>query len=229
MVEFKRADANVITKQGKNSLREKGRVMSKKLPKVDHWSIEIGDIDAFVELYNATPIAQLPENWVQIYKGQYGPLSNEDAAISAKHTRDDYRSAPPLGPVEITLPEVMQCFKTLVHFDWIKDLGSDLVAEGVLDFPYEDFWLAKWPLEEPYDRGSAVGLLQGFLRWWPVWCGYDVMTGEFGRINGNYSSVMTPVYRAVFLKITYDEPQKIFHRENFGGVVEGLRKYGVQQ
>ena len=83
MVEFKRADANVITKQGKNSLREKGRVMSKKLPKVDHWSIEIGDIDAFVELYNATPIAQLPENWVQIYNCLlYTSPSPRDATLS---------------------------------------------------------------------------------------------------------------------------------------------------
>jgi len=140
------------------------------------------------------------------------------------HTDADYQAALPGKPVKITLPEIMQCFKTLVHFDWVEELGRDLVADGVLDIPHEDFWVSSWPLDDPFIRGCATGLLDSFLHWWPIWCGHDVMTGRLGGRNFNYYSVMAPVYRGVLLKITYDDMCMVFDRKNLGGVVGLLQK-----
>ena len=203
--------------------------MNEKLPLVDHWSVEPGDFDALIALYNATPVAKLPENWKEIQREQMDQFWEADGAVKDAHTDADYQAALPGKPVKITLPEIMQCFKTLVHFDWVEELGRDLVADGVLDIPHEDFWVSSWPLDDPFIRGCATGLLDSFLHWWPIWCGHDVMTGRLGGRNFNYYSVMAPVYRGVLLKITYDDMCMVFDRKNLGGVVGLLQKYGAQK
>lgn len=203
--------------------------MSKTIPAVEHWAMELGDVDALISLYKSTQIADLPENWRSIMLDQLDVMWMADNAAKGAHSLESFQAAPDEQLASITLPEVIQCFKTLVHFDWVQELGRDLVADGVLDIPYEDYWVTKWPLDEPYARGYATGVLDNFLRWWPIWCGHDVMTGPLGKRNSNYYSIMAPVYRAVLIKITYDDLHMALDVGNLGGVVDSLRRYGAQR
>ena len=203
--------------------------MTRNLPNVDHWSIDPGDVEALMSLYDATPVADISENWQAVCFDQLDVVSKANIVAKERLNCSDAEAPERVQAIEITLPEVMQCFKTLVHFDWVQKLGAELIADGVLNIPYDEFWITSWPLDEPYERGRATGLIHAFIRWWPVRCGYDVLSGAGGKYNRGYYSAMLPLYRGVILKITYDDMDKVLEHDNIGGIVTALRKYGAQK
>ena len=88
--------------------------------------------------------------------------------------------------IELTLPELMQAFKTAATFDFVRALASDLRDDGYIEKSEDKYFF--WDFDEPRDRRLRSGLLGHFLKFWPDLCGHDTMIGPCGTRSQFYST-----------------------------------------
>lgn len=195
---------------------------SKKLPAdciIDKYNVQ-----ALIDLYNNVPIAKIPEGWERIADDQLSKIDSSEEKAKVTLSDQELWGLPfAKGLIELTLPEYMQAFKTLVSLSWVIELGQELQKEVQKDMPPTSDDHGDWNIDEPYERWRKVKKIDKFIKWWPVLLGYNVLMGPNG--TNNYQYVLSPLRTVVLHHVVREDLVFTMQPDLFGQALDCFMEY----
>lgn len=186
--------------------------------------IEKDDTKALIELYNQVPVATIPRDWLR-EAGQFVTEMDKVVRLAKQNmSPEDAWGMPFRGnSVEMTLPEFIQGLKTLVSIDWVIELGKEIQSEiSPVPRPSSDDH-ADWELGEPPERWRKTVKIRKFLRWWPVFLGYDVFRDT--ESVSNYKYAMSPLYTVAIHQVVREDLAFTMQADLFGQALDNFMRY----
>lgn len=186
-----------------------------------HFDLKRSETEAFIDLFHSVPVAVFPSGWEAMKDEKTDGLFVLDIERSSLVPRNEWGQ--PLEsdpPIELTLSEAMQCFKTAALMDFTKNLALDLLKDGALAERPEDYY--GWELDKTEVRFRNKQKLRSFLNCWPELCGHDTMTGVCGTRNQHYSHCGALFDIVVQFVMRGDDLEYAMGPDNFGQFSEAL-------
>jgi len=193
-----------------------------------HRNIDKTETQALIDLYNQVPIASIPEDWLRQASQIVIEMDKVTRLAKQQMSPQEVWAAPFKGnSVEMTLPEYMQGLKTLVSIDWVIELGKEIQTEiSPVANPSSDDH-AEWELGEPPERWRKTVKIKKFLRWWPVFLGYDVLKNS-ESVN-IYKYALSPLYTVALHQVVREDLSFTMQADMFGQMLDSFMRYRTNE